>query len=78
MSYDIKEAIIRYISIHKGLKYNSLMNKIQEDNLTSDLSEISKAIHESVQENKIIRIEYQVPDYSTIFSFYLPSGSKIL
>lgn len=72
----LKTSILNYITIHHGLKYIEVFIRATEDDISSD--DIQRALHELVQENRIQRVEYMVEGSSSIFTFYLPFGSKIL
>ncbi len=72
----LKTSIINYITIHHGMKYTDIFVRATENDISD--SDIQRALHELVQNSRIQRIEYMTENSSSIFSFYLPFGSKIL
>ncbi len=69
---ETKRAISNYVLIHRGLRHSELVLKLD---IPTEVLE--RAIHELVQENELVRIEYTIPGLnSRFFQFYLPQGSK--
>lgn len=75
----LKGGIIYYIDLYRGIKETELILKVLPEDSSITNEDIKRFIHELVQESKIRRIEYIIPEYgATIFTFYIPSSSRIL
>jgi len=74
-----KASAVLYVNAKRGMNSLHLTGDLAFANPTANPEDITRAIHEAVQEGKLVRIEYTIPDLgSTIFAFYLPTGSKTL
>jgi predicted DNA-binding transcriptional regulator YafY len=73
---DVKEAIVKVVEEHQGLKATELVVKIFDYVTPSESSKVLDAIQELVENGELVEIEYTLPKmaYRTK-SFLLPKGT---
>lgn len=76
----IKHLATVYVTAHRGMTGIHLYNDLISQFPSAKREDVERAISELVQENQLVRLEYQIPDVTghMYLQFYLPFGSRIL
>jgi len=77
--YAIKDKAVELVNTHHGLKSNDLFLSLMGEFPNEKDDYMARAISELVQDLMLVRVEFIIPNYnSAYFTFYLPSGSRIV